>query len=245
MYNILLVDDDKNMRMILRKVIEKKEGFKVIGEAGDCAKAIIEVKTKKPTIIFMDIELPDDNGVDCSKKILDLDPKAIIIFATAHEEYMSDAFEMYAFDYIMKPFSIERISETLDKIDAIDNKKVEYSLKGDLNKLQNKDRLSFKYKNEIIFIDINEIIFIEREDRRTVIYTIDNKYYTNDTLSIIEEKLDSKTFLRSHRSYIINIKKIRKIYQYGRWTYLIEFNKTDKDALITYKKLEELENSLN
>ncbi len=62
MYSILLVDDDENIRMILRKVIEKKEGFKVIGEAGDCITAIEEAEIKRPAVIFMDIELPDGNG---------------------------------------------------------------------------------------------------------------------------------------------------------------------------------------
>ncbi|MDF2674415.1 MAG: response regulator receiver domain protein, partial [Clostridiales bacterium] len=84
------------------------------------------------------------------------------------------------------------------------------------------------------------IIIIQREDRSTVIYTADSSYITSEGLSDIEEKLDKTQFLRSHKSYIINLSMINKIYPYGRWTYTIKLKNTDKDALLTYDKYEEL-----
>jgi two-component system LytT family response regulator len=244
LYTVLLVDDDENMRMLLKKAIEKTDSFSISGEAESSQNAIDFVIKEKPQIVFMDIELPDESGIECSKKILDINPKTIIIFATAHEEYMSDAFELYAFDYILKPFNMDRVFETLERIGSVYEQKEDDNIKVNINKLLNAERLSVKYKGEYTFINFDEILFIERENRKTVINTTDNKYYTNNTLSEMEAKLNSKAFIRSHKSYILNIKKIHRIYQYGRWTYLVRFEKTEKDALITSTMLDELEKNL-
>ena len=102
-----------------------------------------------------------------------------------------------------------------------------------------------KNREGINFINTKNIVLIQREDRSTVIYTTDNKYATSEGLGDIEKRLEKTIFFRSHKSYIINISKISKISPYGRWTYIIEFKDSDKDALITHKKFAELEKVFN
>jgi two-component system LytT family response regulator len=172
---------------------------------------------------------------------MDINPKTIIIFATAHEEYMSDAFEVYAFDYLVKPFKLERINQTLERIKSLSAHLNEQPLKqiGKPNRIL--EKLVIKNKDGISFIDMNEIILIQREDRSTAIYTMDDKYITSDSLSDLEERLDSSIFFRSHKSYIINLLMIQKIYSYGRWTYVLKLKNTDKDALLTHERYEKLQ----
>lgn len=239
---VLLGDDEAGMRRILRKAIEKTEGFEIVGEGEDGLSVLSLSEKLKPHVIFLDVEMPEMNGVECAKKIMDINPKTIIIFATAHSEYMSDAFQLYAFDYLVKPFKMDRIYQTLERIKALilKNDKEEEPIHKILRHEHGPHKLLIKNKEGISFIDTNEIIIVQREDRSTVIYTADASYTTSEGLSEIEERLDEQDFLRSHKSYIINLSMINKIYPYGRWTYIVKLKNTDKDALLTHEKYEEL-----
>ena len=112
----MLVDDEPYIRLILRKVIEKTEGFTVTAECGNMAEALLAFPDVHPDIVFMDIDLQGNSGIDCARIMLKQNPDLILIFATAYAEYMPDAFELYAFDYLVKPFNVERIRHTLERI---------------------------------------------------------------------------------------------------------------------------------
>ena len=95
---VLIADDDSGMRMILRRLIEKADGFTLAGEASDGKQAIELAETLRPDVVFLDVEMPEMTGVECARVIQDMNPAILLIFATAHEGYMGDAFEVYAFD---------------------------------------------------------------------------------------------------------------------------------------------------
>jgi len=240
-YNVLIADDDAGMRLLLKKAIEKNNNFKVAGEAADGESAVSLAEALHPHVVFLDVEMPGLNGIECAKRIQDINPKTIIIFVTAHEEYMPDAFYLYAFDYMVKPFHPNRISQTLDRIIFLEKQTFSMSSKDVSPKTGGLGKLMVKGKEGITFIDEDEIILIQREDRSTVIYTADERHITSESLSSLEEKLDRSVFFRSHKSYIINLTMIYKIFPYGRWTYVVKFRNTDRDALITHEKYEELQ----
>lgn len=229
------------MRLVIKKIIEKLDDFNLIGEAENGKETLKLVEEFNPDVIFLDIEMPELTGIECAKRILDINPKTSIIFATAHEEFMSDAFELYAFDYLTKPFKIDRIYKTLRKIKDL-NLEHNQTTRSNLVK-GNKvvDKLIIKNKEGTSFIDKRDIFLIQRENRSTVIYTLNSRYVTSEGLGSLEERLEGKVFFRSHRSYIINISKINRIEPYGRWTFIVKFKNTDMDALITHEKYEELE----
>ena len=113
---IMIADDDPGMRLIMRKLVEKAEGYELVGEAVN-GKQLIEMYDEiHPEVILLDVEMPEMTGIECARAIQDRDPRTIMIFATAHEEYMASAFEVYAFDYLVKPFRVERAMKTLDRI---------------------------------------------------------------------------------------------------------------------------------
>lgn len=237
---VLICDDEFGMRTVLRKAVEKIDGFKIVGEAEDGEEALKLVDKIHPDVVFIDIEMPKLCGVECAKKIVDIDPKIIIIFATGYNEYMADAFELYAFDYIIKPFKIERIHNTLKKIKNINRLKEDESINKIIRHEKGMDKILIKNKEGLSFVDTKDIIMIQREDRSTVVCTIDNDYITSEALSSLEDKLDKTQFFRSHKSYIINLSMVQKIYPYGRWTYSVKLRNTDKDALLTHDKYEEM-----
>lgn len=238
--SVVIGDDDAGMRMLFRKALEKCEGFEIVGEGEDGDAVLSLVEALKPEVVFLDVEMPKLDGIECSRHIADINPKTIIIFATAHNEYMPEAFEVYAFDYIVKPFKMERVYQTLQRIkDTINNLELKSRPKLQIP-VKGLEKLSIKNKEGISFIDARDIIIIQREDRSTVICTAEECYATSENLSEIELRLDSSQFFRCHKSYIINLSMIHKIYPYGRWTYIIKLKNTDKDALLTHDKYEEL-----
>ena len=112
---VVLADDDAGMRLVVRHMLERVEGFTLVGEAADGDALLELVEKHHPQICFLDVEMPGKSGVECARIIQDMDPTMVLIFATAHDQYMGDAFEVYAFDYLIKPFKVERVMQTLER----------------------------------------------------------------------------------------------------------------------------------
>ena len=242
---VLLADDEPGMRMILRKMISRVDGFTLVGEATNGAELMEMYRALKPQVVFLDVDMPVMNGVECANRIEDEDPSCILIFATGHEEYRRDAFDVYAFDYLVKPFRVERVTETLGRIrERMTALKSRPQMKKEetVGKTKTMSRMMLKHRDGVTFVNMADIVLVQREDRATVIYTVDGGcFYTSDTLAETAEKLDESVFFRSHRSYIINLNYIHDITPYGRWTYVVRLKGTEHDALITQDKYDELE----
>lgn len=239
--SVLIADDDIGMRLVIRKAIDKSGEFEIVGEAEDGDAALRLFEKQRPDVVFLDVEMPVLNGVECAKKIADIDPKTVIIFATAHEEYMPEAFEVYAFDYLVKPFKVERLYHTLERIENAAIIKNDVLVKKTPDFPKTPGKLMIRNRDGISLVDMAEILLIQREDRSSVIYTAQDRYTTSEGLSELEDKLDKNLFFRCHKSYIINLGAVSKIYPYGRWTYIMKLKGIDKDALLTHEKYEELE----
>lgn len=102
---VVIADDDAGMRAVMRKMIERVEGVKLVGEAQDGRELLAQVEQKRPKLVFLDVEMPQMSGVEAARIIQDTDPSVILVFATAHDRYMADAFEVYAFAIWSSPSS--------------------------------------------------------------------------------------------------------------------------------------------
>lgn len=240
MIKVLIADDNQTMSEILKEVIDGHESFETVAIGADGESALALFEKHKPEVVFMDIEMPGMSGVDCARHILEGFPDTYIVFSTAHSEYMGEAFEMYAFDYILKPFSLDRIKKTLDRLaELLDKEKP--SASGSAIKL---DKLMIKNRDGMSFVDIDEIMLVFREGSRTKIVTKRNSYFTGMNLNELEAKLEGDAFMRTHKSYIVNLKYIEQILPYGRWTHVVKLKGLREDALITHEKLQLLEELL-
>jgi len=240
---VVIADDDQGMRLIMRKMIAKVEGFTLVGEAANGPDLMMLVEQEHPQVVFLDVEMPGLTGVECARLIQDMDPSTVLIFATAHDQYMGDAFEVYAFDYLIKPFKVDRVLKTLvkarDRISGL-NEKPMPAIKP-ANKAA-AGRLMLHHREGVTFLNMEDIVLVQRENRTTVIYTLgEGRFETGDSLADMEARLDPQVFFRCHKSYIINLNQIDNITPYGRWTYVVRLNGTQQDALITHEKYEELE----
>lgn len=231
MLKVIVVDDEESMRFILKKALSRFPNVSIIGEASNGKDAVNLVEKLKPDGVFMDVEMPNMDGIEAAKLMLDIQPKIMLIFITAYQQYMPQAFELYAFDYMVKPFKLERLNQTVKRMLVISSPIVS-------------DTLLIKNREETAILNQDEITLIQRENRSTVIVTSSGKHTTTQTLSELEQKLNKDIFMRSHKSYIINKNKIKQLLPYGRWTYIVKFKDVKDDALITSEKSKELENNL-
>lgn len=241
-FRILTADDDPGMRLVMRKLIEKAEGYVHVGEAEDGDKLVEMYDELRPDVVFMDVEMPGKTGIECARYIQDKNPRTVIVFATAHEEYMKSAFEVYAFDYLVKPFKAERALNTFRLIrERLSQNAEPKPVKPPVLKPVTR-RLMLKHKDGLSFLNLEEIVLVQREERTTVIYTSDGeKYITPDTLSEIDERLPDDMFFRSHKSYIVNLAHIESVSPYGRWTYVIKLAGMRLDALLTHERYADLQ----
>ena len=192
--------------------------------------------------------MPGMTGIECARLIQDMDPRMIIVFATAHDDYMAQAFEVYAFDYMVKPFKLERVMKTLERIRqvmAMRGAQMQQETAVTAIKARTaaaSGRIMLRHKDGVNFVNQADILLVQRENRSTVLYaTGERRFETSEALGDVQERLDPKIFFRCHKSYIINLNVIDSITPYGRWTYVVHLTGTSQDALITHEKYEELE----
>ena len=240
---IAIADDDAGMRLIMRKIIEKNGNYELVGEATNGQEMLELFDREHPQAVILDVEMPLMDGLQCARAIQDRSPLTIIIFATGHEQYMGDAFEVYAFDYLLKPFKVERVMKTLELIRIRLAGSRPQTVSAPSTSLKSvPERLLLRHKEGLTFIRLTDILLIQREERMSVIYTEDGeRYITSDSLNELEERLPEDVFFRSHKSYIINLNRVMSIMPYGRWTYVVKMKGTEHDALITHERFEALE----
>lgn len=238
---VVVADDEPAMLDIMARILAKSGGFHLAATARDGAALLDMWEAHRPRLVILDVEMPCKTGVECARIIQDTDPSCMLVFATAHEKYMADAFQVYAFDYLVKPFKVERAMKTLERVKELCALK---DSRGDGEPLKPAvagERIMIKLKDGMKFLDTPDILLIQREERSTALYTSDGgRYVTADSLAEMEARLNSTTFFRCHKSYIINLRQIDQIMPYGRWTYIVRMRGLKQDALITQDKFDEL-----
>ncbi len=234
---LLLEDEDYTRKFIKKLVTESLIDFEIFDTAKG-EEAIAIAREHCPHIALLDIELGENenlNGLEVAKFIKNISPKTEFVFITGYSKYALDSFSVHPYDYILKPIDIEKVINTLNALRNMIGLEKDSSISSGKVIVQN--------KNETIFIPLEEIIFIETQHRGTIIHCGDGIYPNSQILANIEKQLD-KHFIKTHKSFIVNKNKIRKIKQIADRSYEIEFIKTDKTALMSRYRFQELKEHL-
>lgn len=238
----LIVDDERPARENLKRMLANNPRVELIGEARNGEEAVEKIENDKPDLVLLDIQMPDLNGFEVIELIQSC---PLIIFITAYDEYAIKAFEINALDYLLKPFSKERLIEAIDRAWKDLSGKSNFSAKIDtlLSTLVKEEKylqhLTVKKKGKILVIRISEIDYIKAKEGLVYIYTKDDKYITNYTLDGLENQLDPKSFFRCHRSSIINLEKIKEIIPWFGGKYKIVLS-ADREIELTRNRVKEL-----
>lgn len=221
-----LVEDEIYAREDFKELLGESNKIEVIGEADEIQKAIWDIHRLQPEVVFLDIHLANGNGIELAKQLRSLKKVPYIVFVTAFDDYAVTAFELDAVDYILKPYDEKRIEQTIEKIvmwkqlkRESDQSLQEKNIKSE----KNVNKLAVVKDERIILVDIHNIIYVGTENRQVIVKTLNEKYVMDTPLYEIEQKLQSHSFLRVHRGYIINMDYVNEIEQWFNGTYNVIF----------------------
>lgn len=241
---VLMAEDDPAMRQVIRSAIRDVPGVEVVGEADDGVAAMQMYEDLHPRLVLIDIDLPSKNGLDLAKEIFEINPWTYIVFCTGFSEYRDKAFEIYAFDYLVKPFKVERIVKTINRIIAFDSARQGESETLEtptIRKCAAQGARLFRDAEKFVMVDLKDIIFITRENRKTTIYHVGGKVCTEETLGSLEEQLKDQMFFRSHKGFLINLDMVKELVPCGKSTFQVTMANTRERPLMTWDKLRELD----
>ena len=197
----IIVDDEAIAREVIATHVSKIPKIKIVASCSNAIEAFSVLRAHKIDLVFLDINMPEISGISFAKSI-NKDVK--IIFTTAYRDFAVEGFELQAVDYLLKPISFDRLQQAVNSYFDIhtDSKHTEYT------ETANNDFMFVRADRRMVKIDFESIIYIESYSDYIKIHLADETIVTRETISAIEAKLPSKSFLRIHRSYIIALKHI-------------------------------------
>ena len=199
---VMIVDDEPLARSNVSTLLQRDAEIEIVGEYGSGADAIEAIRTGKPELLFLDIQMPECDGFDVLEKLGTAVPPAVV-FVTAYDEYAIRAFETGAQDYLLKPFDNPRFERALARA------KQRFSRTDGRPKPL--ERLAIKSVGEVCFVNVAEIDWIEAADYYACLHVAGKQHLLRRSLSDLEKELDPEIFCRIHRSAIVNLKRVGRL----------------------------------
>jgi two-component system LytT family response regulator len=219
----VIIDDEPLARSIVREYLAAFPQIEVAAECNDGFEGVKAIMQHKPDVVFLDIQMPKISGFEMLELVED--PPAII-FATAFDEYAIKAFEAHAVDYLLKPFGQERFNKAIEKLQAQtglqQQKKATQELiqSAPMQIPAQNERIVVKTGGKIKIIPVQQITYLEAADDYVKIHTADGVFLKNKTMAYYEQSLPPDSFVRTHRSFMINIHEITRIDPYEKDSHL-------------------------
>jgi two-component system LytT family response regulator len=215
MSKIILIDDEPLARTVVKEYLQTYPDLEIVQECNDGFEGVKAIQQHQPDLIFLDIQMPKINGFEMLEL---LDHPPAVIFTTAFDEYAIKAFESHAVDYLLKPFNKERFNKAIQKWkdQAGAEKNTADLLETASHSPAQSQRIVVKIGSKIKIIPVHDVYFLEAADDYVKVHTQDGNFLKNKTMNHFEKTLDPQQFVRSHRSYIVNIQQITRIDPYEK-----------------------------
>jgi len=220
----LIADDEAPARERLKRYLANLEGVEVIGEASDGVQAVELIERLGPDLVLLDIQMP---GLDGFGVLEALEEPPAIIFVTAYDQYAIRAFEVHAIDYLLKPFSRERLAKAVERArkTVVEGQSLSARLGPLLAGLtaegQYLTRLAVQDRESIRVLDADEVDWIGVEAEQVMVHAGDQAYRIRRTLGGLEARLDPNRFFRAHRLAIVNLDRVQEIVPWFKGRYIL------------------------
>jgi len=219
---VLIVDDEAPARERLKRLLADIEGVELIGQAEGGVQAVEMIERERPDLVLLDIQMPGLDGFGVIEALEDPPP---VIFVTAYDEYAIRAFEVNALDYLLKPFSRERLEKAVRRAQQALAEEQDLGVSAAerfamrlgplLESLATQGRyltrLAVRDRDRICVLDVDEVDWIDVEDEQVMVHVGDRAYLIRRTLTELEARLDPAHFFRAHRSAIVNLSRVKEV----------------------------------
>jgi two-component system LytT family response regulator len=222
------VDDEPIARERILSLLQQENDVEVIGQCADGVQAVSAIQQQSPDLVFLDVQMPGCDGFGVIQNI-GAEHMPTVVFVTAYDEYALKAFEVHALDYLLKPFGKDRFQETLKHA----RESLERRRAGDLGRRllalvhdlkpeqQRLDRLVVKSGGRVFFLRTEEIDWIEAAGNYVRLHLGEENHLFRETMNGMESRLDTRRFVRIHRSRIVNTERIKELQPWFNGEYVV------------------------
>lgn len=232
---VLIVDDESLGRRLIRSLLANDDEIVIVGEAASAQEAKARITELQPDIVFMDIEMPGGSGIELLRNLEE--PVPYVIFVTAHAQFALPAFELHAFDYLVKPVQRGRFVDSVIRAKRrisegrvaglaaqIANAASAIRSAGEARDAYFPRQLTIRVRRKLLSLEMDEIMWIEGASQYSRVHTRNGEYLLSRTLASLESELDPTRFFRIHRSAIVNAAHVREVRSNGDGRYNIYLN---------------------
>lgn len=235
MIRVMIVDDEEPAREVIKTYLAGISGTAIVGEAENGEQAIELVKSSQPDLVLLDMQMPGLSGLETAAGMPE---GTLIIFVTAYDSYAIQAFELHAFDYILKPVMKDRLESAItrarERIETAASQRLPEN--GELGALLNFfkikqtyiTRLTIRNAFEYLVINTDDISSIKVENGLVFVYSKGIKYMLDTPLKKLEQRLDPAIFLRLHRNAMVNKNKVKKVFPWKKGQFVVETEEGEK-----------------
>ncbi|MEW6338742.1 MAG: LytR/AlgR family response regulator transcription factor [Acidobacteriota bacterium] len=223
---VVIADDEALARARIRSMLENDPEVEVVAECPDGRSAVDVIQAERPDIVFLDIQMPELDGFQVVEEIAGESAPAVV-FVTAFDQYALRAFQVHAIDYLLKPFDRGRFAECLARAKAAAGRSGMVSerllalieeLRGERKSLE---RVIVRSGGRVSFVKVSEIDWIEASGNYLRLHCGQTVHLIRDTMNAFEGRLDPQTFMRIHRSTMVNIERIRELQPWFHGDYMV------------------------
>jgi two-component system LytT family response regulator len=228
----VIADDERLARQKLLILLDSEPHVKVVAECRDGRQAVSAIRTLRPDMLLLDIQMPDLDGFQVLSEIPP-EEMPVVIFTSAYDQYAIRAFEANALDYLLKPFDEERLHHALERarseLRKARDREITHRILNLLSQVRTvalpaadrDDRLIIKANGRVVFLDLDSIEWVEAAANYVRLNVGKESYLFRETISRISERLDSNHFVRIHRSTIVNVRKIKELIPVNSGEYVV------------------------
>jgi two-component system LytT family response regulator len=214
---VVIVDDEPLARAVVREFLSAHAGVEVVAECANGFEAVKAVAELRPDLMFLDVQMPKLSGFE----VLELIGRDVpVVFTTAHDQYALRAFEVHAVDYLLKPFSEERLAEALSRARARllsrDSTAIEALITDARPRGTPIGRVLIRDGSQVHVLAVDRIDYVEAQDDYVSFHAEGKQYLKDQTLGSVESSLDPTRFVRVHRSYLLNVDRIARVELYAK-----------------------------
>jgi two-component system LytT family response regulator len=211
---IAIVDDEAPARALLREYLQQEAGVEIVAECANGFDAVKAVAELKPNLLLLDVQMPKLDGFEVLELV---GGETAVVFTTAYDEYALRAFDVHAVDYLLKPFSLERLQQALARARRrLSQPRPAPAVPGELSGAARPAgtwlaRIAIRDGANVTVVPVDKVDYIEAQDDYIAVHAGDRTHLKQQTLSTLEQQLDPRRFIRIHRSYVLNLDRLARL----------------------------------